>query len=290
MTVRNATKWLTDLRDSQPIETLTVHGGEPFLYPKVLERVIRKAKDFGISHRGVITNCFWAHDEDKAMKTLHAMRNSGLTGITVSVDAFHQEYVALECVRNALEAAISIGFDRVWADSYFIHSPEFENPFNLRTLRLLDELTDLESVEFSNYPVDFEGRAADELVQYVSSRNSESPSRCRPPHWVGESYMDPVGIEIDPNGNVTFCPGICIGNTSEQSLPNIMRDYDPNEHPIIRALVEDGPNGLYRMCKAKGLCDVVEYVDDCHLCYMTRRLLRGSYPRELSPESCYEVS
>jgi len=39
MKLEDAEQWLTELAETQPLQSLTVHGGEPFLYFDVLKGI-----------------------------------------------------------------------------------------------------------------------------------------------------------------------------------------------------------------------------------------------------------
>jgi hypothetical protein len=76
---------------------------------------------------------------------------------------------------------------------------------------------------------------------------------CRLPYWLGRTIPDLKAIEIDFNGHITLCPGICIGNLKTQSLTNILGDYDPHKHPILNALIREGPIGLTKIADDLGI-------------------------------------
>jgi hypothetical protein len=89
-------------------------------------------------------------------------------------------------------------------------------------------------------------------------------------------------------GNVSICPGLCIGNTKNESLSKILRDYDYRKHPIIKLLAEHGPCKLIDLLESKTQIQPGKYVNECHLCYELRNQLRASYLELLAPENCYE--
>ena len=93
---------------------------------------------------------------------------------------------------------------------------------------------------------------------------------------------------IDPAGLIIFCQGISIGNAKTEGLSNILKEYDYSAHPIIKILAEEGPKGLLALAKEKGYVSREGYVDECHLCYETRKFLTRYYPDYLAPQSYYE--
>lgn len=286
MDLEDAERWLSELKETQPFQSLTVHGGEPFFYFEILKRIMQKAKDLEVSRRWVITNGYWAETEVIAKEKLSELKDSGLTCITFSVDGFHQEYISLEKVKNGLEAAASLNFEKVSVDSYFVVNPESENFYDVLTRKAIDDLEELKGIEINRYQVDFEGRGA-ALVRYVEVKNKVPSGRCQLPYWLEGTLESPKGIEIDREGNVTLCPGICIGNVRNQSLTRILENYDYHDNPIIRIIAEEGPVGLLRLVIEKGLKIDQRFVNECHLCYEMRKYLYHFYPQHLAPSGCY---
>jgi hypothetical protein len=96
----------------------------------------------------------------------------------------------------------------------------------------------------------------------------------------------PERLHVDPFGHLHICQGISIGNLLQRSLPEIMRDYDADAHPIVGPLLAGGPAGIV---KRFGLPHEQAYADHCHLCYEARSLLRGRFPGVLAPDQMYGV-
>ena len=286
MKLADAENYLEELTDTHPLQSICAHGGEPFLHLELLKGIMKMAKELGIPRTWVITNGYWAKTKTIAKKKLAELRNGGLSCITFSVDAFHQEYVSLETVKNGIEAAKSVGFEKVCVDSYFLMCPGSGNSYDVATRASLESLRELDNVNINTYQVRFKGRAA-ELANHVKGKTQVPKGKCQLPFWIGGDLKSPEAIEIDCEGNVTLCPGICIGNTRKQSLIRILQNYDYHSHPILSIIAEEGPIGLLKTAIAKGLRKDMKFVDECHLCYEMRKLLRPYYPRCLAPAECY---
>lgn len=284
----DAEKWLTELKPTQPLQSVTVHGGEPFLHFDIMKGILEKAKELEIEKRWVITNGFWIENEVVAKDKLSELRNLGMSSITFSVDAFHQEFTSLHKLRIGIEMAAQMGFKTVAVDSYFVGSEDRDNRFNHKTKEIARSLEGIPNVQFSRFPLSFEGRAADFLVKEEFFKEEIPNGKCHTPFWLGGDLKHPETIEIDCEGNVTFCPGISIGNAKEQPLIEIISDYDYSQHPIIRVVVDEGPIGLLELAKAKGYRGTERFINECHLCYEMRRFLHKYYARYLAPESCYK--
>lgn len=283
---KDSSEYLEELTNIQPLQSVWVHGGEPFLYYDCLEHIIKKAKGLGIPRRGVITNSFWAKDEKIAKKKLRELKDCGLTALTFSADFFHQEFVPLENVRNALKSAVGIGFDNISVDSYFVNDVTSYNYFNQFTKKNLELLEETDGVEFHRFPMSVEGRGIT-LTEYITLKPDIPLGNCPVPFWIDGNLQNPETIEIDSEGNVTLCPGICIGNTNMQSLPKIIKDYDVEKHSILSIIWKEGPIGLLKIAKEHGFQQTQQYANECHLCYELRNFLQPVYPYSLVPKECY---
>jgi hypothetical protein len=286
ITPKDASGYLKELMEIEPLQSVWVHGGEPFLYFDYLEHIIKEANKSNIPCRGVISNCFWAKDKETSSKKLYNLKKSGLTAIAFSSDFFHQEFIPLENIRNALKSAVDIGFKEIYVDSYFVDNIDKENYFNQFTKKNLEILEDIEGVEFHRYPMSVEGRGT-ELTEYINLKPDIPSGNCPMPFWIEGDLHNPETIEIDSEGNVTLCPGICIGNTNMKSLTKVIQDYDVDKYPILSTIWKEGPIGLLKIAKEQGLQQTQQYANECHLCYKLRKFLHSIYPYSLAPKECY---
>jgi organic radical activating enzyme len=278
--------YLKELTNIEPLESVWIHGGEPFLYFNNLEYIIKEANKFDISRRGVITNCFWAKNEKIGKTKLESLKKAGLTAIAFSSDFFHQEFIPLEYVRNALKSAVNIGFEKIYMDSYFVDDIISDNYFNQITKSNLEILGEMEDVEYHRFPMSVEGRGT-ELTEHVKLKDVIPSGNCPVPFWIEGDLENPETIEIDCEGNVTLCPGICIGNTNIKSLTKIIQDYDIGKQPVLSIIWEEGPIGLLKIAKDKGFQQNQQYFNECHLCYELRKFLQPIFPYSLAPRDCY---
>ena len=58
MSLEDAEKWLAELKPTEPLQSVTVHGGEPFLCFDIMKGILEEAKELEIEKRWVITNGF----------------------------------------------------------------------------------------------------------------------------------------------------------------------------------------------------------------------------------------
>lgn len=147
-------------------------------------------------------------------------------------------------------------------------------------------LCDLTGVNVYQGPARMVGRAADELSHHLATQ-ATLPAKCPLPDYLGGDLCAPIGVEIHPGGWVNFCAGLALGNARQRPLNEILADYGPDAHPIIRVLAQEGPAGLLRLAQRHGYSPAGGYVDGCHLCYQMRRFLRPYYPAHLAPARPY---
>jgi hypothetical protein len=150
----------------------------------------------------------------------------------------------------------------------------------------LAELCDLKDVTIYQGPARMVGRAADELSHRLPTR-PVAADHCPLPDYLGGDLCVPTGVEIHPGGWVNLCAGLALGCARERPLAQILAQYDPKAHPIIRVLAREGPAGLLRLAQRHGYARAAGYVDGCHLCYGARRFLRPYYPAYLAPAHPY---
>ena len=127
----------------------------------------------------------------------------------------------------------------------------------------------------------FRGRAADKLTEGLPTRSWEEFVEC--PY---EDLVDPSRVHVDSFGNVHICQGISIGNFWEMPLSEIMASYHPDKHPICGPLHRGGPAELVKDLDLK---PDEEYVDECHLCFLSRREIMDKYPEYLTPKQVYGI-
>nr|MDO8099677.1 radical SAM protein [Candidatus Njordarchaeota archaeon] len=278
---------------SYSVEWIWLGGGEPFLCRKMLPSVARVAKETGVPDVYVVTNGYWARNPAKAFRELSLLKHAGITIFSLSIDAFHQEHVPLECLKNALFAGKEVGFKRIGVSGQFLGSVDLDTEFNRVTegnLRLLEEEGYFEGVKVSREVLRLCGRATDSLTPYLPTKDEEElkDAKCDPRWLPIENLGKPRAVEVDWQGNVTTCTGICIGNAKETSLSRVLDEYDYKEHPITRILEDEGPYGLLQLAKRSGYTPARRgYVDGCHMCFDARRYLMKFYPGQLRPATCY---
>lgn len=283
MGLDDASKYLHQIK-SRP-EVVCISGGEPLLYFDLVLSIMQEAKALHIPSVWVFTNGYWAIDSGHARSRLKTLKEAGLTRLCLSADAFHQAFIPVERVRNALSTARDLGLE-IALDVRFLGSLHDDNQTNRTTWKVLEQLGTLEDIEVWQGEPLYIGRAADCLPPQIVQGQGIPHGDCPGP-WAGGTWEDPVGIDVDLYGEVTLCPGISIGNAKRRPLDIILAEYSPRDHPIIRELATGGPMALAKTAQRKGYTLKSSYVSECHLCYDVRQFLRPKYLSELAPRICY---
>lgn len=127
----------------------------------------------------------------------------------------------------------------------------------------------------------FKGRPAEKLVEGLPRRPWQEFDKC-----LDEDFSNQKRVHIDPFGYVHLCQGITMGNMKKTPLHRLFEQFDPYEHLICGPILRGGPAELvrtYHVGHEEG------YVDECHLCYLTRLKLRKMFPEILAPDQMYGV-
>ncbi len=245
------------------IEWIYFEGGEPFLYYDTLVAGVRLARESGF-RVGIVSNAYWATSEAEAEERLAPFAGL-IDDLSISSDAYHGSEDGVRYPDIARGAARRLGIP---VDFISVAAPEAAD-----VAGAAGKLPPGESA------VLFRGRAAEKLASRVAAKHWEQFDRCP---W--EDLREPERVHVDPFGNLHICQGISIGNLVQRPLPEIMGNYDADEHPIVGPLLAGGPAELVRRY---GLPHEDGYADHCHLCYEARRLLRKRFPDELTPDQMY---
>jgi MoaA/NifB/PqqE/SkfB family radical SAM enzyme len=246
------------------VEWVYFEGGEPFLHYPILVRAVELAARSGF-RVGLVTNAYWATDPQDAVEWLRPMQ--GVEDLSVSSDLFHHSEDLDRHVANAVAAAEQLGIP--------VGTISIARPTAGDSNGVVGQLPAGESA------VQFRGRAASTLTATVPRKPWSVFDECP-----CEDLRDPGRVHIDPLGNVHICQGITLGNVFETDLATICRDYDPDCHSIVGALLDGGPAELVRRFD---LPHETAFADACHLCYVARRALRDRFPDTLGPDQVYGV-
>jgi hypothetical protein len=127
----------------------------------------------------------------------------------------------------------------------------------------------------------FKGRAVEKLVEGLPRKPWTEFDKC-----LDEDFLNQSRVHIDPFGYVHVCQGITIGNMKQTPLPELFANFNPEKHLICAPILRGGPAELVREYHVE---HEEGYVDECHLCYLTRLKLRKKFPDILAPDQIYGI-
>ncbi len=266
-------------------------GGEPFLHWDHLVEILRKGKERSLGPVDLIeTNGFWATEDGLIADRLMLLVALGVQRLKISVDPFHQEYVAIEPARRlAAVAERMLGPDRV-----LVRWEKYLGDCGLRIADCgLAERDRVYMEAYRDHPFRFTGRAAGHLARLVVSEPIGNPIR-NPQSAIRNclaGVLGAKGVHIDPYGNIFSgtCSGIILGNIGQTPLEEVWTAFHPGKIELVRILCERGPFGLLEKAASLGYDALAAYADKCHLCTHIRQFLfeHGQDAPVIGPADCY---
>jgi len=252
-------------------ESIMTFGGEPLLFPEIVCAVHREAMDVGIPRREIITNGYWSNSARRTMEIARNLADAGVNEIHISVDAFHQEHIPLEIVRNTARACLEVGIGEIHWNPCWVVSEGDDNQYNRETKRILKKLKDLPVRDSEGNIVEPDGSALVNLKEFLPGKQRIPTGKCGDMPYTGP--LDSVKtICIEPDGKVAVCKEFYVGNASEIDIIRLMKDYDPFQIPEMKAIIEDGVEGLANWAKKKDVDpDPEGYYSVCHMCTDIRK-------------------
>ena len=194
------------------IKTVMTFGGEPLLYTDAVERIMKAATELNIPKRQVITNGYFSKNADKIGEVAARLAACGVNDLLLSVDAFHQETIPLDCVKQFAAEAKNCGIPIRLQPAWLVSATD-DNPYNIKTREILDSFADMEISVGEGNVIFPEGNALKYLAEYFSDELPENP-------YV-EDPRDVRCVSFSPNGSVLG------GNVYERDIMEIIRDYAP---------------------------------------------------------------
>ncbi len=194
------------------VQTVMTFGGEPLLYPDVVCTILETAKELHVPKRQVITNGYFSKNANTVRAVAEQLAACGVNDLLLSVDAFHQETLPLESVKQFAAQAKACGIPMRLSPAWLV-SREHDNPYNRRTREILAAFTDLQIPQGEGNVIFPEGNARKYLAGYFVDSQPENP------------YVDdPCDVRcasFSPNGDVLG------GNVYKQDIMEILRSYTP---------------------------------------------------------------
>ena len=251
-------------------KSVMTFGGEPLLYPEIVCAIHKEAMKVGIPVRDIITNGFWSRRTGRVQQIATNLVKSGVNEVSISVDCFHQEFIPLEIVKKAAESLVKAGIERVSWNPCWVLSKDHNNVYNIKTRAILEQLKDLPVEVSEGNNVQPEGRATTWLEDFLPQKKMIPKGKC------GDMpYSEPLDsihtVYVEPDGRIAICKELHIGNAFETDIIDIIENYDPFKISEVKAIIENGMDGLMNWAKLRGVKpDPEGYYSICHLCTAIR--------------------
>lgn len=264
-----------------------VGGGEPFLNPEGLLRVVSIAREVGVRLEYVETNSSWYRDHDQAAALLRELLGLGLGALLISISPFHNEHIPFEKVKGVIQACRGAGLAAIpWVSGFYKeldaldpHIPhrleEYEAKFGPDYLSRIPD----------RYWIHLGGRAAPTFAGVLPTMESAAILNrdrrgCRELQDVSHFHLDLFGHYI---------PGLCAGLAIHRD--DLGSPLDPDKYPLLTKLHTSGINGLWAVAREHDFPAAGAYLSKCHLCQEIRRFLVMDQElayTELAPRGFYE--
>jgi hypothetical protein len=240
-------------------------GGEPFLLGGDLRAIIGHAAAKGVATR-IVTNAYWATSPQRALRLLGELRDAGLTEINISCDDYHQEFIPIERVRHANDAANALGLPALLGHR--------RKPGGTLTVESISAAL---GVPLSRFVREEPGPPSNAILSSpnVPLYSDAGLSERTPCEWRGPCDGVLKGIIIAPDARVQICCGIAsnsipelfVGSLAEERLLPILRRA--NDDLIVNWLALEGPSSILDF--VRGIAPEIDlpaaYVNRCHLCH-----------------------
>ena len=265
-TLKQLKQVFTELPRIGTIESVYFEGGEPFLFYPLMVEGMKLAREMGFK-TGIVTNAYWANSPKDAELWLRPLSELGLSDLSVSEDSFHSEEGEESKAGYAVAAAKKLG---IASSSISIEPP---------TVEVKESRGHTKGEPIVGGGVKFRGRAVDSLAEGLPGKDWRNFTECP-----DEDLKNPQRVHLDSFGNVHLCQGLSMGNMWEIPLSKLVHDYDCDSHPVCSGLAKGGPAKLAREFS---LAEDRDYIDACHLCYLSRLKLLDRFPQYLGPKQVY---
>lgn len=111
MSLPQVRMYIDQAREVSGFKSIVITGGEPLLFFDEIVEIIADVHSAGFVIK-IVTNGFWADTEEEARTKLKILKDNGLDEMALSTDSYHQEFVPVENIRYALQAAKELKISR----------------------------------------------------------------------------------------------------------------------------------------------------------------------------------
>jgi len=263
---QSAVAVVKELSEIFPISSVMTFGGEPLLYADVVCAIHEAASRCGIGARQLITNGYFTKDYEKCRQTVTSLSEAGINDLLISVDAFHQETIPIEAVRNFARYTKEAGTFNIKLHPAWVVNEQNDNPYNSETRGIIEAFSDFVIPVSTGNNIFLAGNATKYLARFYDKPRLNLSDSCGSMPYT-EPLTNITSLSIVPNGDVMIC-GFAIGNIHEQSIQEIVAKYDPYENECMNAVLTGGASALLELSKQRGISvDCSQCYSVCNLCH-----------------------
>lgn len=249
------------VKEAREIPSLGRHlhfaGGEAFIAFSNCLSLVEAARSAGYAEISVTTNAFWAKRRVRAARVCRAIRESGLTRMEISWDAWHKPYVDPECIETCIRECRRYGIESIL------------RVVTTRSQKGSSALADLSKAALS---------CLDEI--YISpvvpigrASRTIDPADVHRCGSLNTSCHQSLSLTVNAAGNVyPCCAGIdqtdtyIFGNVHEDSIARIAKRM--NRSALLRTIVFGGVGSLVPVLESCGHeVPRQDFSSICHLCW-----------------------
>ena len=194
------------------IKTVMTFGGEPLLYADAVYAIMSAATERNIPRRQVITNGYFSKSAEKIREVAERLAACGVNDLLLSVDAFHQETIPLDTVKQFAAEAKRCGIPMRLSPAWLVSATD-GNPYNQKTREILAEFAELQIPVGEGNVIFPEGNARKYLAEYFKDERPQNPYE--------EDPHDVRCASFSPNGDVLG------GNVYKNDVMDIIDHYTP---------------------------------------------------------------
>ncbi len=263
MNLDHSLRWLEEARLYRDgyIRGLALTGGEPFYNLERLVQLAERGGKLGFM-LSVVTNGFWATSPEVALKTLS--RLPAIRMVCLSTDVYHQRAIPFANVKNAIEAARTLGL---------IYSVAVctDNKADPAYQKILTDLAAIGAADNVRTATTFPVGRAQKTLRHATYHTSSEPTEA-----ACFTASSPI---IFPDGKVIACIGplltlppehpMYLGNVYQEPLPDILNRAEVN--PLLHLIRVWGPHKMVSLLREYGFGDLLplSYISQCicDVCY-----------------------
>ncbi|MCM1176016.1 MAG: radical SAM protein [Blautia sp.] len=247
--------YIRQAKEMGTVRLISFTGGEALMCPGELRECVRYAHQMGFEV-SLVTNGFWGADYRKGFALMESLLQDGLNRITISADKFHQEYIPIQSVKNAIKICDELGLPVAVAVM------DIRSGDSVR--KTVEDLRpEIYGKEINPYPLFPAGKAEsvpkDEILLLCDPRKAKCP--------FDNSFvvMFDGTIRVCCSVFADYIPAACLGRMGETTLKEAWNNFVGND--LFYVLFFHSFEWYADLAEKLGKSIESRYCSACHLCH-----------------------